>query len=1120
MDPSYESKRLSRSLSRKIKENKSISRGARVDDMSNYSPSMPTNGVIRSDLTEFLRSSSISSLHDNNNSSSTSTTGTSSAGSSSVVGTPLRPNGIGNNNIIAPLTTPARVRNSSSTTTNSDFSVSPTMMETCFAPPCDLPSVRLRILDPPTTVLPISGSGLTSTSLNGFNSCTPVPSRPTLSKLPIPALDKLPTASTCTSSFDPINTQKSSSNNSNSSYSFRSGSSYPHNSKLAAIPTPTYMAADAITNSTATAATATTVASFKGGNASKATKSSGSSSSSSTIITTSSTNTISTIPVSATAPPPQRAMHELMMMGAASSAQTSLSNEQYNDILLQERLHEAKAMIRKSESGAVMHKFTLWNKVSKEASNDSSGSVSIISVDASAVMEQSSTAYQSAAAAASTDEERERENSLLSLDAPIMSEATTTVQDQSTSSSSIKESPPLRDPSSLALSLATTSSSSAIEHQGPKKKLSKVRGPKVAIKVNRGIHRDNDTDIYRSDEVSHHAHTGTHTSSALVYPSLGNSSTGITAAVVSLVTTSCDVDDEIEEEVKEPRSRSGSGYMMSSSGGLASSLRSKVVVAKQMSSSTSLNTIDSAVAVVDSMMMDACDGRTSNAADSSPDVFEPINELTELQNYSNDGDGNYYEISDEYDDNDDENESLSSVEEDEELRRYYMSRRKSMDDISIQFNEIDFDQNSVVHAMSQSGPATFANYSKSNPALSIQQQQHGQSLSSSMTNHSGKDIHVSNNDATSTAAAAVLHHNGNDNHRMMRRINSNESITNSIIDETLRRESITTMAFRSSNELLLPSLPTSTHTINSGSSSAISINTPLEHISNSNLTKSTSKYEKLKNLRANSARKKDSIHEGVVTKQYEDAHEALSEDEHHVAIKPYDHTSQVKVMSSHSIVPVEKIPLTYPISNSSISREDDANSPTLSELSDIDELSVVHNINNNNNNNNNNNRNMYGYNNENHNINNNNNNNIIASHINNFKDQLDTTSSHTHHHVSHHLMESTSNRHHYDNNVIHSKETHGDAVVGVTDRDSAGMESPPLQWRKGEVIGEGTFGKVFKGLNERTGELIAIKQLCLFDSSDSKEIQSLRKEISVMWNLEHENIVRYVCTHIMTCIMS
>ena len=808
-----------------------------------------------------------------------------------------------------------------------------------------------------------------------------------------------------------------------------------------------------------------------------------------------------------------------MMMGIASSAQTSLSNEQYNDILLQERLHEAKAMIRKSESGAVMHKFSLWNKVSKEANNDSSCSGSIISVNVSAVMEQSTTTYQSvvvaAAAAASSDEEliqREREKSLLSLDAPIVSE--TIVQDQSTSSSSLKESPPLRNPSS------SVTSTSTIEHQGPKKKSSQVRGPKVAIKVNRGIHRDSDTDNYRSDEVSHHAHKGTRTSSALVYPSLGNSSTGITvvAATASLVTASCDVDDEIEEEVKEPRSRSGSDYMMSSGGGLASSLRSKVVVAKQMSSSsTSLNTIDSAVAVVDSMM-DACDGRTSNAADSSPDVFEPIDELTELQNSNND-DGDYYEISDEYDDDDNENESLSSVEEDEELRRYYMSRRKSMDDISIKFNEIDFDQNSVVHVMSQSGPATFANYSKSNPTLSIQQQQHGQSSSSSMTNHSGKDIHVSNNDATSTVVAA-FHHNGNDNHRMMRRINSNESITNSIVDETLRRESISTMAaFRSSNELLLSSLPTSTNTINSGSSSVTSSYTPLEHISYSNIPKSTSKYEKLKNLRANSARKKDSIHEGVVTKLYEDAHEALSEDQHHVAIKPYDHPSQIKVMSSHSMVPVEKIPLTDPISNSSISREDYANSPTLSELSDIDELSLVHNninnnnnnYNNNNNNNNNNKRNMYGYNNENHNINNSNNynnNNITASHINNFKDQLNTTSSHSHHHVSHHLMESTSNRYHYDNNVIHSKETHGDAVVGVTDRDSNGIESPPLQWRKGEVIGEGTFGKVFKGLNERTGELIAIKQLCLFDSSDSKEIQSLRKEISVMWNLEHENIVR------------
>jgi serine/threonine protein kinase len=69
-------------------------------------------------------------------------------------------------------------------------------------------------------------------------------------------------------------------------------------------------------------------------------------------------------------------------------------------------------------------------------------------------------------------------------------------------------------------------------------------------------------------------------------------------------------------------------------------------------------------------------------------------------------------------------------------------------------------------------------------------------------------------------------------------------------------------------------------------------------------------------------------------------------------------------------------------------------------------------------------------------------------------------------------------------------------------------EDSPLRWRKGEVIGEGTFGKVYRGLNEKTGESLAIKQLCLIDGT-SLEVESLRKEISVMWDLEHENIVRY-----------
>jgi len=66
----------------------------------------------------------------------------------------------------------------------------------------------------------------------------------------------------------------------------------------------------------------------------------------------------------------------------------------------------------------------------------------------------------------------------------------------------------------------------------------------------------------------------------------------------------------------------------------------------------------------------------------------------------------------------------------------------------------------------------------------------------------------------------------------------------------------------------------------------------------------------------------------------------------------------------------------------------------------------------------------------------------------------------------------------------------------------------PINFIKGEVIGEGTFGKVFKGLNETTGELLAIKQFFLADGS-KKEVDELQREINVMWELNHENIVRY-----------
>jgi serine/threonine protein kinase len=57
------------------------------------------------------------------------------------------------------------------------------------------------------------------------------------------------------------------------------------------------------------------------------------------------------------------------------------------------------------------------------------------------------------------------------------------------------------------------------------------------------------------------------------------------------------------------------------------------------------------------------------------------------------------------------------------------------------------------------------------------------------------------------------------------------------------------------------------------------------------------------------------------------------------------------------------------------------------------------------------------------------------------------------------------------------------------------------------MIGSGAFGKVFIGLNEETGEFIAVKQVKF---SDMAELRAFRQEINLMSSLNHENIVRYV----------
>ncbi|CAI0403092.1 unnamed protein product [Linum tenue] len=71
--------------------------------------------------------------------------------------------------------------------------------------------------------------------------------------------------------------------------------------------------------------------------------------------------------------------------------------------------------------------------------------------------------------------------------------------------------------------------------------------------------------------------------------------------------------------------------------------------------------------------------------------------------------------------------------------------------------------------------------------------------------------------------------------------------------------------------------------------------------------------------------------------------------------------------------------------------------------------------------------------------------------------------------------------------------------------------SPGSRWKKGKLLGRGTFGHVYVGFNSESGEMCAMKEVTLFsdDAKSRESAKQLMQEIALLSRLRHPNIVQY-----------
>ena len=86
------------------------------------------------------------------------------------------------------------------------------------------------------------------------------------------------------------------------------------------------------------------------------------------------------------------------------------------------------------------------------------------------------------------------------------------------------------------------------------------------------------------------------------------------------------------------------------------------------------------------------------------------------------------------------------------------------------------------------------------------------------------------------------------------------------------------------------------------------------------------------------------------------------------------------------------------------------------------------------------------------------------------------------------------------------------SIRQTEDRESPTLKKHIVKWKRGELIGEGAYAKVYQCMNLENGELMAIKRYKFSEERKrvEREFQSMKREINLLRALKHPNIVKYI----------